>query len=434
MNTRTKLSLAAATAFSSFCAFAGPASAQAFYLQEQSARAAGRAFSGEAADTGPSSLWWNPASIAGIKGVQADISASLILPEGEIRNNGTVIARPGQAPGPVGGPPVATNPIESGALPSGSIAVPIGDRLAVGLTLASPYSFTTDYDAGAWTRYSADRTRLRTYDIQPSIAFAVTPWLRIGAAANVERVEATLTNALPNLSPALPDGLQSLTGHGWDVGWSAGAQFDGGPVTVGLAYKSSIEHTLDGDVTVSGLLGPLAAQNVTVSGAKAKFSTPWQAIGSVRFKPTDKLALNAQVIRYGWSKFDTIDIGAPVNTSIPEDYKDSWSYAGGFDLQVDPQLTLRAGVQYAETPTRNGMRDPRVPDSDRWNFGAGASVKVSDAFSVDAAANYIMFENAPIDKPTAAYLGTPAQTAIVTNGELHDANAVVLSLGGRFSF
>lgn len=40
------------------------AHAQAFYLQEQSARAAGRAFSGEVADTGAASLWWNPAAIA----------------------------------------------------------------------------------------------------------------------------------------------------------------------------------------------------------------------------------------------------------------------------------------------------------------------------------------------------------------------------------
>ncbi|GGO98250.1 OmpP1/FadL family transporter [Stakelama pacifica] len=434
MKTSSKLALAAATAMSSLCAFAGSANAQAFYLQEQSARAAGRAFSGEGADTGSSSLWWNPASIAGIDGIQANVSASLILPDGEIRNNGTAIVRPGQAAAPVGGYPVATNPIESGALPSGSVAVPIGDRLAVGLTFASPYSFTTDYDSGAWVRYSADRTRLRTYDIQPSIAFAVTPWLRIGGAANIEYAEATLTNALPNLSPALPDGLQSLSGDGWDVGWSAGAQADAGPVTVGLSYKSKIEHDLKGELNVSGLLGPLAAQNRSLSDVHATYSTPWQAIGSVRYAATNNLTLNAQVIRYGWSEFDAIRLGDPVNTAIPEDYKNSWSYAGGFDLKVDPKLTLRAGVQYAETPIRNDYRDARVPDSDRWNFATGASVQVSKAFAVDVAANYIRFKDAPITKPAGAYVGTPAQTLVGMNGELNDASAVVLSLGGRLSF
>ena len=72
-------SLAATTAVLSFAA-AGAAHAQAFYLQEQSARGAGRAFSGEAADTGADSLWWNPASIAGIDHREISIHAAGILP------------------------------------------------------------------------------------------------------------------------------------------------------------------------------------------------------------------------------------------------------------------------------------------------------------------------------------------------------------------
>ena len=43
---------------------AAPAFAGSFYLQEQSVRGAGRAFSGEAADRGVGSMWWNPAAIA----------------------------------------------------------------------------------------------------------------------------------------------------------------------------------------------------------------------------------------------------------------------------------------------------------------------------------------------------------------------------------
>ena len=45
-------------------AMAGPAHAAGFYLQEQSVKGAGRAYSGEVADQGVSSLWWNPAAIA----------------------------------------------------------------------------------------------------------------------------------------------------------------------------------------------------------------------------------------------------------------------------------------------------------------------------------------------------------------------------------
>lgn len=94
----------------------------------------------------------------------------------------------------------------------------------MGLAVTSPYSFTTNYDENSWARYSADRTRLRTIDIQPSLGIALTDWLRVGGAVNVEYTDASLSNKLPNLSAALPDGEQRLAGDGWDLGWTAGVQ------------------------------------------------------------------------------------------------------------------------------------------------------------------------------------------------------------------
>jgi Long-chain fatty acid transport protein len=420
------------TASAAAFGFAGAAHAQAFYLQEQSVRAQGRAFSGEAADTGVESIWWNPAAIAGMEGGEAAVHASVILPRGKVSDEGTVIVRPMQAPAGVGGNPVSRNPISNGVLPSGSIAYGFG-KVAVGLAVTSPFSFTTNYPSDSWARYTADKTKLRTIDIQPTVAVELAPGLNIGAGLNIEHADATLSNFLPNLSPLLPDGHQSLSGSGWDVGWSAGMQYHTGPLSVGLAYKSAIEHTLKGDVETEGLQGPLAAQNGTIS-TKAKFTTPWQAIGSVRFRADDRLTLNAQVVRYGWSKFDSIDLGAPLNTSIPENYKDVWSYAIGADYVVSPQWTVRAGVQHGQTPTRNGERDARVPDSNRWNFSAGTSYAVSNRFTVDAAASYISFKDATIDRTTAAYAGTAAQTPILVDGSLTDASALVFSLGARVTF
>lgn len=411
---------------------AGAAHAQAFYLQEQSVRAQGRAFSGEAADTGVDSLWWNPASIGGLEGGQASVHASVILPRGKVVDDGTVIVRPGQAPAAVGGNGVAKNPIDNGILPSGSIAYGFG-KVAFGLTVTSPYSFTTNYDSDSWARYSADKTKLRTIDIQPSVAFQPMEGLYVGAALNVEHVDATLGNYLPNLSPLLADGHQQLKGSGWDVGWSVGAQYHNGPASIGVAYKSAVKHKLDGSLTVDGLLGPLASQNRTLD-ATAEFTTPWQAIMSARIKATKQLTVNGQVVAYGWSKFDAIDLGAPINQSLPENYKDGFSYAVGLDYDVSPKWTVRGGVQYGETPTSDGNRDARVPDSNRWNFSAGTTYNMTSKIAIDAAASYITFKDAPVDRITAAYAGTAVQTPILTNGSLQDAYAMVFSLGARVSF
>ncbi|MEG3166988.1 outer membrane protein transport protein [Sphingomonas sp. LB3N6] len=443
MSLRTKAPLLAVSALVSAFGFASTAYADAFYLQAQSARGAGRAFSGEAADTGAASLWWNPAAIAGIRDGSVTLSATAILPKGDVVDNGTIIGRPtfstaGQPTGlnytPVGGNGTSRDPINKGVVPSGAIAYPLTDRIAIGVSVTSPFSFTTNYEANSWARYTADKTRLRTIDVQPSIGIVVTDWLRVGAALNVEYTDATLNNALPNLSAALPDGFQELKGDGWDFGWTAGVQLHNDFATVGVSYKSSIRHNLKGSLNITGLVGPLASSNVSIDGAKASFNTPGQVIVAGRVRATNALTLNAQVVAYNWSKFDTIDLGAPLNTAIPEFYRDSWSLAGGLDYDVTPKATIRAGIQRTKTPTQDGLRDARVPDADRWTYAAGGSYQLTSHIALDAAAQYVDFSDTTIDRVTAAYAGTAVQTPIITNGLLQNAHAVVLSLGGRMTF
>ncbi|WP_322963393.1 OmpP1/FadL family transporter [Sphingomonas fuzhouensis] len=429
-----KAPLLASAILSSSFAFAGAAHGQAFYLQEQSARAQGRAFSGEGADTGASSLWWNPAAIAGMERGEAALSASAIIPKGDVVDTGTLIRRPGQTFQPVGGNRVSSDPINRGIVPSGAVAYPLNDRVAVGLAVTSPYSFTTEYGANSWARYSARKTELRTIDIQPSVGVALLDWLRVGGALNVEYTKAELGNSLPNLSSALPDGFQRLKGDGWDLGWTAGVQLHNDWATVGISYKSRIKHQLKGSLEVGGLLGPLAGQNRTINDATAEFYTPAQIIVSGRFRATDKLTLNAQAVRFTWADFDAIRLGAPINQAIPENYKNSFSLAGGFDYAANDRLTLRAGVQRGITPTQNGNRDARVPDANRWNYSVGGSYKVTPRFTLDSAVSYIDFANASIDRRTAAYAGTAVQTPILTSGQVQNARAFVASVGGRFSF
>lgn len=413
----------------------GAAHASGFYIQEASIRGLGRAYSGEAADQGAASLWWNPAAIAGNATSTAYGGIAGIIPRGDVNNINTLIIRPGQAPAPVGGNQSSKDPLNKGAVPSGAVGYRLNDQWAVGLAATAPFSFESNYDSASWARYTADKTRLTTFDFQPSVAFAPSPLIGIGVAANIEHSKASLSNFLPNLSPLLPDGHQTLRGKGWDFGYTVGVQVHPSKlIDIGLSYKSSVKHTLKGNIVTAGLLGPLAGQNGTISGIKAKFRTPWQAIGSARIHVDDKLTLEGQVVRAGWKKFDAIRIGAPVSAALPQNYKNSWSVAGGLDYAFSPEWTVRGGIQWDQTPTRNGFRDARVPDSSRLNFSAGTSFAVTRTITIDGAASYIHFKNASIDRVTAAYAGTPVQTPILVNGTTHGTHAIILGLGGRMSF
>ena len=412
---------------------AAPAVAGGYYLQDQSTKGTGRAYSGEVADQGAESMWWNPAAIGGLDGGSASISATAILPRANVSDVSTLIVRPGQAAAAVGGDSVTRNPINNGVVPSGAIAHSLGYGVAVGLVITAPYNFTTQYPSTSWARYTALTTRLRTFDIQPGFAIQLAPDFSFGAAVNIERTTAKLSNALPNLLASLPDGTETLTGSSWDFGYTLGAQYRHGPLSLGASYKSAITHNLNGTVVVAGLLGPLAGQNGSTSNA-ARFDTPWQASIGARYAITHAVMLDATVTRFGWDKFSAITLSAPLSTAIPENYRNTWSYAVGTDVDVGPTWTLRGGVQRDLTPVRNDQRDARVPDSNRWTFALGATHALTKAFKIDAGANYLILRSAPINRTTAAYAGTVVQTPILVDGELTKAHVFVLSLGGRLSF
>src|SRR5579875_1877284 len=82
---------------------AGQASAAGFYLEDQSTKASGRAFSGEASDLGSESLWFNPASIAGIQSNEISSGFTAILVDSTITNRGSSITYPFEPASPIGG-------------------------------------------------------------------------------------------------------------------------------------------------------------------------------------------------------------------------------------------------------------------------------------------------------------------------------------------
>lgn len=416
-----------------YALFAAQAQAGGFYLQEQSVKGVGRAFSGEVADQGVASLWWNPAAIARSER-EAYLGAHAVFVDATVTNQGSTITYPGGITAPVQGEPRAFNPIENGLAPNFAIATPVGERFAVGLSVAAPFNFTTDYRRNSWARYDALTSRLTTADIQLTGAMQVTDWLDVGVGASARYADAKLSTAYPNLSPALPDGVSQLSGDGWDFGWTVGAQAYLGKVTVGASYRSAMEHDLDGRVLVMGLVGPLAGANRDTGGS-ANFSTPWIATLGARWQATDKLALNAQVQRIGWSEFDaiTVDFEGGGGETLSQNYNDVTTGGVGLDYAVNDRLTLRAGVQYDPTPTPDEERTARVPDGDRWLYGVGATASLSDSLQMDAGLAYIDFEPTDIHHDTVFYEGTPAATTTRLRGEV-EGNGYVLSLGLRKTF
>jgi long-chain fatty acid transport protein len=413
---------------------AGQASAAGFYLQEQSVKGLGRAYSGEAADTGAESLWWNPASIAEAQGLEVYAGANLVLSDSKVVDQGSTITRPGQATTSVGGQPRAFDPLQVGVAPNLDAAWRLNDHLALGLAVSAPFDFTTQYDSASFTRYQALTSRLLDLDVQPTVAVHVNRYLDLGAGFDAQYAKAALSSALPNLSPLLPDGSNTLRGDGWNYGWTAGAQVHPTErLTIGVSYRSKVDHELRGTATITGLLGPLAGENAVLS-AQARFSTPWLVVVGARYVLDDHWALNAQAQQVGWSVFDAIRVQTAAGPSpIPQHYHDTTTAAVGADYTVNAKWTLRGGVAYDPTPTPDVGRTARVPDGNRWLFTVGTTVRPSRRLELDAAFGYVHLQSARLSSSLTAYSGTAAATPVVYSAD-NRGEAFILSSGAKFKF
>ncbi len=396
---------------------ASPALAGGFYLQEQSPTAVGRAFAGEAAIAdNAATVFFNPAGMTRLPGVNLDLGAHLLDIESAQANIGSTRSFPGGFTTPTGGGN-GGNPFDRPVVvPSGYISAQFADsRVWVGLGVSSPFGLKVVYDQGWFGRYDSIGSDLKTINIQPSVAFKINDRISVGGGFDVQKLSADLTSALPNLAPGLPDGGLRINGKDLAFGWNAGVLADFGVVRLGAHYRSHIDHNLSGIAQFSGLLGPLAARNGTVRGF-APISTPDIATVSA-VVPYHNARLLGSVTWTNWSRFERItvnDTAGNVFIDSEQHYRDTWSYALGGEIDASKKLTLRAGTMFDQTPTIDGFRTTRVPDGNRIWASAGATWHMNDMVAFNLSYAHVFVKAADVSRVDPVYVGTPAALLVST--------------------
>ncbi|WP_150292050.1 OmpP1/FadL family transporter [Sphingobium estronivorans] len=412
-----------------------PALAGGFYLQEQSPIETGRALAGAgAAADDPSAIFFNPAAMTNLSGIQVSIGGSALMASAQQTNRGsnrTVPTLPGvhvPVTGNDGG-----NPFDKVIpIPSFYVTGQVSDRLWLGLGVNAPFGLKLDYDDGFFGRYDSLYTNLKTYNIQPTAAYKLNENFSVGGGVDVQYVKVTLTNALPQLSPLLADGSARVKGDDWTVGWNAGLFYTNGDTNVGVSYRSGIKHHLTGTQTVAGLLGPIAAANGSFA-ASAPLDLPDIVTVGFMHRMTPQLRAMISARWYNWSKFKGIAITSATGTTNKElDYKDSYSVSLGGEYDVSPALTLRAGTMFDRTPTNPQYLTTRVPDGDRAWLTGGATFNISPAFALNVSYAHTFVEKANIIRPDSYYPSPATVTATTLAQTSGNADQVAASLTARF--
>lgn len=406
----------------------GPCEAAGFMVRENDAEAVSLSYAGNGsrADSA-ATAFANPAGLTQLPSAEVEAGATAIVPDITFKGQATAAGQP--LPGNNGG--------NSGRLigiPNIYAAIPVTDDLALGLAVTVPFGNSAQYDQNWYGRYLGTKALALSYDINPSIAYALTPDISVGAGISAQYLKLDLTSAIDQsllLGAPVPDATDRFNAHDWAVGFNLGALIILDSTSrLGITYRSQVDHDIKGTLDFSGASPFLGL----ISGpASAGLSLPDQIGASLSTGLAGDLYLYADVDFSRWSVFKTVSIdssNAPIVNR--ENFRDSWLVALGGKYRISPSFAATAGIAWDQSPVTSAFRSVVLPDSDRYLMGIGAEYQASEHMEIDGA-----FEHAsPFLHPNMniSANNTDAIThAVVLQGS-YSVGVDIVSLSARYRF
>ena len=368
-------------------AFSGSASASGFQLLEQNLSGLGNAYAGSAAVAeNASTIYFNPAGMTQLQDREVSGGLAAIGPSFKFKDEGSQV-------GALAG---AGNGGDAGgwaAVPNGYVSWALTKDVYVGLGIGAPFGLKTEYDDLWVGAAQATMFEVKTFNINPSVAYRLNDKVSVGFGVNWQRLEANYERARTIAQPTVPVVL-NLDDDAW--GWNAGALFTLSPTTkIGLSYRSSMSHDVEGDLKVNG---------VKAADAHASIKLPDTAILSVAQQLSDRWEMLGDVSWTGWSSIPKVDImNATTGSSVPlqtldTDFRDTWRVALGATYKYNDAWKLKYGIAYDQTPVKNPeTRLVSMPDNDRIWLSLGAQWAPSKSSSLDFGVTYIHVKDSDID-------------------------------------
>lgn len=385
-------------------AFISTASASGFQLLEQNASGIGNAYAGSGVVAeNASGAYFNPASMTFLPGLNISGGLSLVRPSFKFKDSG-------ESTGPLaingGRPPFGGGPGGDagnlGALPNLHVTYQATQDLFLGLSIGAPFGLKTSYRDNDWIgNYHSRDFDIRTININPSIAYRVTPKWSVGAGLNIQHISAEyrLGTLIPHPHPLMQGkflpGDAEVKMKDTAVGWNIGTVFQPTESTrIGLSYRSRIKHDAKGDTHVN-----YDGQRVADFKASTSIKLPDTAQFSISHQLTPRWMLLGDISWTGWSSIPKLVIkneGGPEN-SLPLKFRDTWRFAVGAQYKINDTWTWKVGVATDKSPiSSDADRPTSLPDNNRLWLSTGAQYKRKN-LTVDLGYTYLHIKKAKIN-------------------------------------
>ena len=389
----------------------GSAVAEGYQINSLSARQIGMGHTGIAQKLGAESMFFNPAGMAFMDNT-LDLSGSF-----------TGISA--HCTATVNGKDYKTD---------NGISTPLGVHAAFSIykNLKAGISFYTPYGSSInWTdnwpgAVLNQNVNLKAFTLQPTIAWAITPKLSIGAGAmitwgNVDLNKGLVTaettdralallkqlGQLPAETPAFGNTTPASVNLQGDanvtVGLNVGAMYDVNErITLGASFRTKMMMKVNAgsayvryaNAITENLLGTSLGL-INEANFKAEMPCPWVFGIGIAYKPIDRLTLAFDARLTGWNTYKSLDIEflseqlTPYNQNITKNYKNSWCYSLGAQYALTDRFDIRAGLMVDTSPVNKEYYNPETPGTTKIEPTVGFSFRPYKNLSVDFGFMYI---------------------------------------------
>ncbi|MDE3067688.1 MAG: outer membrane protein transport protein [Verrucomicrobiota bacterium] len=269
-------------------------------------------------------------------------------------------------------------------LPNFFAALPLADgKAAVGLGITVPYGISMEWDrnssvfdpaTGIWrfvgTGGAPYYTRLTTINFNPTLAFKLGDKLRVGMGLDAMWSDLEFKQYI---SPAAPTWWTKAYGEGVGMGGNLGLTWQ---ITdrqrLAVTYRSPMTIGYDGDFRQ---FNSPAGNFDSSFNSQLKFPTIVALGYGLQLNDTVRLETDVEWLQF--SRFQDLPVNVGSNptgitsTSIPENWKDTFTAGIGGDWAFARHWVLRGGYQFYQSPVPDSTFSPTIPDADQNVFTIG---------------------------------------------------------------
>ncbi len=355
---------------------------------------------------------YNPAAMSFHEGSSLSLGAVLVRPEMSVdTGSGSIDSDANTVVG----------------IPSITAHASLTESWAIGLAVNAPFGLETEWHSGTFPEATpADpnngypmgstiptKTNLEIVAFSPSAAYKLSDNVSLSAGLDYYWMKEVVFNGEIN-NPAGANPEANLKGDGRGIGLNIGLLIKQGNWSYGGSYHSEANIPVEGEVTLppTGTLLDHFSNKV-----HADLTLPSRLQLGVRNQTTDKLAIEFDFTRTGWSSFNQLEVdhnqlGVNIVTSTNK-WDDANAYRLGVTYDISQATQLRVGYTYDETPQSDDYFSPRIPDADRQLFSLGIGHTLSNGWTIDAGYMYVLFDDRTIDTATTSH---PELSYSETNG------------------